>query len=437
MYGQQYTSAWINSNGLVTFKDPMYYGWIGSTPNELPTPAAEGQPDAAVYAHWDDWVLDTQSKIATATTGTAPNRKWVVEWRNVYLYGDTSARATFESVFSENGDITIAYSSIDPNNAVERGSGATVGIENAAGSIGFQYLHNAALLASGQGVMFKPTQPGPGVVSGTLTCQGAPVAGASVAVAGKSATTSANGTYQVADVPAGTYAVIATQPAGECRGSAVDRVSVGTHTEVTADFLTATTAPSSGYTIAEQPIAWAPADGAVLPITGDDAYAPVNLPFPVTHYGNTYSTAWVDANGLLAFTDPGESSSDAWPIPSLRSPEEPNNAIYPFWHDWIIDDKASVRSATRGTAPQRQYVVEWRNVASYEDPNTRVSFQLIMDEAGGYSFAYTEIDGTFLELGGGATIGIENEQGTAALEYTYREPVLRPGLGLRITPPTS
>ncbi|MET0492392.1 MAG: hypothetical protein ABW000_04595 [Actinoplanes sp.] len=81
--------------------------------------------------------------------------------------------------------------------------------------------------------------------------------------------------------------------------------------------------------------------------------------------------------------------------------------------------------------------MEWRNVASYEDPGTRVSFQLILDETGGYRFAYNEIDGTFIELGGGATIGIENEDGTVALEYSYREPVLRPGFGLRLTPPAA
>ncbi|WP_370321421.1 carboxypeptidase regulatory-like domain-containing protein [Actinoplanes sp. ATCC 53533] len=437
LYGQTYTSAWINSNGLVTFKDPLFFGWIGSNPNEVPTQAAEGLPDAAVYAHWDDWVLDTQSHIATTTTGTAPNRKWVVEWRNVHLWEDVNARATFEAVFSENGEITIAYSQIPAGYAVARGAGATVGIENASGTVGFQYLHKQALLESGKGVTFVPGQPGAGAVSGTVTCQGAPVAGAGVAVAGKSATTAANGTYRIADVPAGEYAVIATQTTGGCAGSTVDQVTVATNTEPTADFTTGTTATASGYTVTEEPVTWTPADTTVLPITGDDAYTSVSLPFPVTHYGKTYTTAWVDNNGLLAFTDPGESSSDAWPIPSVRNPEEPNNAIYPFWHDWVVDANASVRTAARGAAPQRQFVIEWRNVASYEDPNTRVSFQLILDEAGGYRFAYNEIDGTFLELGGGATIGIENEDGTVAIQYTYRAPVLRPGLGLHITPPVS
>jgi hypothetical protein len=437
LYGESYTSAWINSNGLITFKDPMYFGWIGSAPDTLPSPAAEGKPNAAVYAFWDDWVLDASSKIATKSSGTAHNRQWIVEWRNVYLFGDTTARASFEVIFNETGQVSLAYADLSTTNPLERGSGATVGIENASGTIAFQYSTQQAVLSSGQGVTFRPNPPGQGSISGAVTCGGAAVPGATVAAAGLTATTGSDGSYSIASIPGGNYAVIATVAAGNCKGSSVAQTIVGTSTQGMVDFPLANTAAGAGYTIAEQPVAYTPADTTVLPITGDDAYISVALPFPVTHYGHTSSTAWVDTNGLLAFTDPGESSSDAWPIPSVKNPEEPNDAVYPFWHDWIVDSSASVRTATRGTAPNRQFVIEWRNVSSYEDPTTRMTFQAILDEAGGYSFAYTGSDGTFLERGGGATIGIENTDGTVALQYTYRQPVLRPGLGIRINKPTS
>ena len=84
----------------------------------------------------------------------------------------------------------------------------------------------------------------------------------------------------------------------------------------------------------------------MLPLTGDDAYTRSTLPFPVTLYGQTYSTGWVDSNGLVTFVDPGERLLDAWPIPSAGHPEEPNAALYPFWHDWVVDGSASVRTAT-------------------------------------------------------------------------------------------
>jgi hypothetical protein len=317
-----------------------------------------------------------------------------------------------------------------------RGSSATIGIENGAGTIGFQYLYQEALLDTGKGVTFTPSQPGFGAIKGTVTCQGSPASGVTMTAGGVTGTTAADGTYRLENVPAGDYAVIATQT-GTCAGSSVGRATVGTNTETVTDFGLAATPAFSGYTVVEEAVGWTPADTTILPITGDEAITNIALPFPITHYGKTNTSMWVDTNGLVAYTNPETPSSDAWPIPSPRNPEEPNNAVYPFWHDWVVDSSASVRTATRGTAPNRQFVVEWRNVASYEDPNTRVSFQLIIDEAGGYRFAYNDIDGTFLELGGGATIGIENEDGTAAIQYAYRAPVLRPGLGLRFTAPTA
>jgi hypothetical protein len=292
------------------------------------------------------------------------------------------------------------------------------------------------LLETGKGVTFVPGKPGTGTIKGTVTCQGSPSAGVTVTAAGQAATTGADGTYQLAAVPAGDYAVIATQT-GTCAGSSVGRATVGTNTETVADFGLPATPAFSGYTVAEEAVPWTAADTTVLPLTGDEAITKVTMPFPVTHYGKSYTSLWVDTNGLVAYSDPETPSSDAWPIPSPRNPEEPNNAVYPFWHDWVVDSTASVRTATRGTTGSRQFVVEWRNVASYEDPNTRVSFQLIIDEAGGYRFAYSDIDGTYLELGGGATIGIENADGTAAIQYAYRAPVLRPGIGLHFTPPAA
>ncbi len=434
LYGQSYTSAWISSNGLLTFQDPSYNGWLVANSSPIPSTLRTGVPNAAVYVHWNDWVIDASAKIATSSSGTAPNRQWVIEWRNVHLYGDTSARSSFSVVFDENGTITFTYADINPANEVARGSKATAGIENGSGTIAFQYLHKEALLESGQAITFRPNPPGTGTVSGTVTCQGSSVSGATVAVAGKSVTTAANGTYSITNVPGGTYAVINTINTGNCKGSSVGQVTVGTNTSGTVDFARDTTPANSGYSITELETGFTPANGTVLPLTGDDAYTQITLPFPVTHYGQTYNTAWVDINGLITFINPGGSAADPWNIPSANESKRPRAGIYPLWHDWVVDSNASVRTATTGSSPNRKFIVEWRNVYSYEGPATRITFEVIFDEAGGYTFAYTDNDGTNLARGGGAAIGIENAAGTVALKYTYRQPVLRPGIGLRITP---
>ncbi|MEU1240943.1 carboxypeptidase regulatory-like domain-containing protein [Micromonospora parva] len=433
IYGESYNSVWLTWSGAVVFRHP---GDLRQS-QPIPTPGPNDEPEPVVAVLWDDWVVDESAAIATAARGTAPNRQWVVEWRNVHHSSDPTVRASFEVIFDEDGTMTFAYADIDPANIIERGGSATVGIQNGAGTIGFQYLHHDTLLTSGQGVVFRPSPPGTGVVSGIVSCQGAAVPGATVTTAGLAATTAPNGTYQIEDVPAGTHAITATLHAGACKGSSVESVDVGSNTQRTVDFPTTTTPAGAGYTIAEQPMVLTPVTGPALPLTGDDVYIPITLPFPTTLYGQGYANGWLDINGYLSFVDPGESHSYPDRLAEPDGYYGPDAAIYPFWHDWIVDDDAAVRAEIRGTGSNRQYVIEWHNVLSHVDDLTRVSFQLIIHETGGYSFVYADLDGTFQERGGGAVIGIENAEGTRALQYVYRQPVLRPGIGLRINPPTS
>ena len=79
----------------------------------------------------------------------------VIEWRNLYIYGNgVHNRVTFSVVFAPDGVVTLYYSGLD--NDVEKGNGATVGVENAAGTVAAQYLFNQALLVSGTAVRFTP-----------------------------------------------------------------------------------------------------------------------------------------------------------------------------------------------------------------------------------------------------------------------------------------
>jgi hypothetical protein len=148
LYGQSYTTAWVDTNGKVSFVNPGGYAADNTT---LPTTAA---PNATAYAFWDDLVVDGSASVRTTVTGTAPNRAYVIEWRNVYIYGNTSRRLNAEAVFYENGDVAFAYTGLD--NSFEQGSSATVGIENETGTVAFQYSANQPVLVSGNGVLFHP-----------------------------------------------------------------------------------------------------------------------------------------------------------------------------------------------------------------------------------------------------------------------------------------
>jgi hypothetical protein len=97
----------------------------------------------------------------------------------------------------------------------------------------------------------------------------------------------------------------------------------------------------------------------VLSLTGDDAVQQISLPFPIKFYGQTYSTAWVDTNGVVSMVNP---NGYKWDNTTLPNPALANAAVYAFHDDLVVDGAASVRTTTLGSSPNRQYVIEWRNV---------------------------------------------------------------------------
>ena len=85
--------------------------------------------------------------------GTAPNRVFVVEWRDVnpLMPGSTSG-VTFEALLEEStGAITFAYRDVTAGLVgFDGGAGATVGIEEPYGSTATQISFNQATFGRGQ-----------------------------------------------------------------------------------------------------------------------------------------------------------------------------------------------------------------------------------------------------------------------------------------------
>ncbi|HTJ35982.1 MAG TPA: carboxypeptidase-like regulatory domain-containing protein, partial [Dactylosporangium sp.] len=431
-YGQQYTSAWADTNGVLSFVQPGGSAWSHSA---IPSVGAGGKANGAVYPMWSDLNVDASASVRTAVTGTAPNRQFIVEWRNVRFFDNASARVSFETVLSENNDIAVAWKNLDAL-AVEQGADSTVGIENAAGTVALQYSLNQPNLRSGNGVLFRPpSAPSPAnSLTGkvTVTGSGANLTGARIALApgGATATTAADGTYRIDGLRAGTYTVAATAPSGQTAGGSATIGASG----ATLNLSIALT-DSFGYTATPGARTFVRADQTVLPLTGDDNYRQVTLPFPVKFYGTTYTSVWVDTNGVASFVQPSGSSWNHTAIPSAAASGKANGAVYPFWADLNVDASASVRTAVIGTAPNRQFVIEWRNVQFFESARTRASFEIVFSENGDIAVAWADIDGTTFEPGGAATVGIENQAGTVALQYSLNQPVLRNGNGVLFHPP--
>ncbi|SDK51665.1 S8 family serine peptidase [Streptomyces indicus] len=141
LYGVEYTSASVTTNGLVNFLEPR----LGDYANTA-LPAAE-KPNGIVAPYWDDLTLDRKSSVQTATTGQPGARKFAVVWNNAVVVA-SGARVSFEAVFDEaSGGFTFQYQSVPG-----AGSGATVGIEDQAGSDALLYSFDQAVLGNGSAV---------------------------------------------------------------------------------------------------------------------------------------------------------------------------------------------------------------------------------------------------------------------------------------------
>jgi hypothetical protein len=257
-----------------------------------------------------------------------------------------------------------------------------------------------------------------GSLSGTVSDgDGNPIENATVTILGTPitpATTDGSGHYSFASVPEGTYNVKAE--AGRCNQSQTDSVVVSGDT--THDFALPQRHDIFGYFCQVVTPNYIEGDTA-LALTGDDSSVQVDLPFAFSFYGQTYNTAYVCTNGHLTFqTTLGFCPFGNSGIPSAGTP---NAAIYPYWDDMFLDGSSTAWTKTIGVAPNRQFVIEWRNVRYFGDVTRRVDFEVVLYENGRILTQYRNIADDGREEGDSATIGIENAAGDDALQYSFNE----------------
>lgn len=265
-----------------------------------------------------------------------------------------------------------------------------------------------------------------GVVTGTVTTAGAPEADAQVAASGTplSAVTDAAGRYSLT-LPHGSYELAVT-PSSRCSSAATAEVTVDG--DVVRDVELPLRGDNFGYTCragAEPYVAGTER----LALTGDDDAVQVTLPFSVPFYGTGQSRAWVSTNGFLTFAESRVTAPGNGNLPSSGTP---NNAVYPFWDDFVVDAESGVYTAVTGTAPHRRFVVEWRDVKFYSDQSLRVSFAALLGEDGTIGFRYKGLEADRAR-GAFGTVGVENAAGDDALLYSYDTAALADGQSLTIT----
>jgi hypothetical protein len=216
----------------------------------------------------------------------------------------------------------------------------------------------------------------------------------------------------------GTYQ--ATVAAIRCTGGQTQELVVSGPR--TLDFTLPPRSDEFGYTCELEDAPFEQAD-TVVPLTGDDEATTLDLPFPFTFYGETYTRTHLCTNGFVELVGPTTTNCSAGNA-GIPTTGRPNGAVSGYWDDLFVDAQASIRADVRGTEPNRRFVIEFRNVHYFNDDTRRIDFNIVLHENGEIVTQYTNLADDERERGGSATLGIENATGTDALRFSFNEAVL-------------
>jgi hypothetical protein len=190
--------------------------------------------------------------------------------------------------------------------------------------------------------------------------------------------------------------------------------------------------PSTNLALTTGTFIDATAGGTALTfVNNDDADTIATLPFGFTLFNKSYP-----AGATIAVSTNGWLSLDAFSRPQFQNGPLPGTAlppalVAPFFADLFLPGGASVITRTAGTAPNRQFVVEWLNAGILDgqgnDLGSSITFEAVLYEGSNdIQFMYASANGPKSD-GSGATIGIQDSTRTQAFQTGYNQSVVSTG----------
>ena len=166
----------------------------------------------------------------------------------------------------------------------------------------------------------------------------------------------------------------------------------------------------------------------------DDGGAFVASPFEIFFGGGRFTGAYVSANGNVNFSSPFATSANA-SIPTSQVA----TLVAPWWDDLVPvpGTPQNVFWDVIGSAPNRELVVEWRDVrlaACRSSAAATIKFQVVFFE-GSNNFRFNYADTVFgglcasADRGGSATVGVQTSTQRGA-QYSFNTQSLSDGLSL-------
>jgi hypothetical protein len=145
-YGNSYTNFFFTTNGWLGFNSPS----TEYSNTAIPSTAV---PNNAIYVWWDDLQVTGTSGPATVYYyNDVANSRYIIQYYNIRHLSATTDTLNFEVILKPNGEILMQYNRMvaTPTNITS----ATIGIENANGTVGLQVVYNAAYMHNNLAIKF-------------------------------------------------------------------------------------------------------------------------------------------------------------------------------------------------------------------------------------------------------------------------------------------
>jgi hypothetical protein len=142
-YGVDKDTLFIGTNGYCSFQAPTANAFTNTA-----FPTAGGPVDNILGAWWDDLEVRARGRVYYGTSAG----NFVVQYDSIPLYNAAASNYTFQLILSPSGEWTYQYLSMGFSGGTLLS--ATIGMENAGGTIGLSVIHNAAYIHNNLAIKF-------------------------------------------------------------------------------------------------------------------------------------------------------------------------------------------------------------------------------------------------------------------------------------------
>ncbi|MCA9779177.1 MAG: hypothetical protein KC800_20755 [Candidatus Eremiobacteraeota bacterium] len=166
---------------------------------------------------------------------------------------------------------------------------------------------------------------------------------------------------------------------------------------------------------------------------GDDDSSTQNIGFDFNFNGTDFSQVTISSNGAVTFGASGSIDCCVDRLPYTI--EYPDNTLFTYWTDLDPNQAGDVYVDTLGTAPNRQFVVQW-NATHIDDGTNLFNIALILNENDdSFEYHYDVVNGSDPHLNNGwpAVVGLQISQTVVDVLSAFA-PNIQNGTAFRFTP---